>query len=85
MTVKHYLLEHGGLVDLLAGDVADFEDAQSEGLHGRIFDEVGVVDVQTRKDGLSQGMPLQPCNLWMWPERSISTITVPVDHIALVL
>lgn len=41
-----YLLKHSGFVDLLAGDVAHLEDAQSEGLEGRVLDQVGVVDVQ---------------------------------------
>lgn len=52
MTMPHHLLKHSSLVDLLTGDITHFEDAESEGFEGRILDELGVVDIQTREDRL---------------------------------
>lgn len=56
MTSPHHLLKHSSFVDFLAGDVAHFEDAKSKGFEGRILDELGIVDIQTRKDCLCQGV-----------------------------
>lgn len=58
-----YLLKHGSFVHFLSGNVTHLQDAQGKGFEGWLFNQVGVMDVQTGKHSLRQRVTLQPCDL----------------------
>lgn len=60
---RDYLFEDDSFIDLLPGNVTDFQDAQGESFERRIQDELGVMNIQTREDGLCQRMTFQPGDL----------------------
>lgn len=58
-----YLFENSSFIYFFPCNVADLQDSQSKSFHGRIFYEVGIMNVKARKHCLCQGMAFEPCDL----------------------